>query len=202
MDSFESIVARNKQKLEAKRNAVAQQAAARAAKERRVAELVPKVLRDAQRVAKALSPIAVGHPAMETSELSRIELTTRPKWHDGGMSGHNTPPSKRAYRRAERQFEDLTHGRTFPVYDLEHSYTWHYQYSDDESSFITETYGIGQAGSIYWLQSRGLTEYRGIYGVTELRLQQRQGGDHEERLEAIHEGLGFVVAKYNLQLEK
>lgn len=200
MEPFDDIVAKHKKDFAEKRNIEARKAADIAAKKQRVAVLLPVVLREAQLVSRALkqNPKIVPYQAMDSNQLWGISKVTKPKWHSGGMSGHNSPPSQRAYRRAERQFAELTRGKTFPIYDLEQSYAWSTPNGDDGTSYVTENYSISEDGKIYEIASRGLIEHQGIYGVRALSLERDLDGDHERRLQTIREGLGFVMAKYGL----
>jgi len=192
MDSFESIIARQRRALQdAQDRSNAQATASRnAAMERQnlLALLRPQISHEARVVAQALERAGIpGRMAMNVHQLSSIYRGTAV--HPGGLGGR---PSDRQFRRADRRLADAVgSASTFPVWDMRTS--WRYTEHDDTDIF--ESHGLGSGGVVYKISTNFGDRGVDIIGAEQLDVQNMAETD---RLSAIRNGLGGLVARHNL----
>ena len=194
MESFEAIIARQREAIRAAQASNnAKTGAARdtaMARQNLLAALRPQVSYEAKVVAQALEHAGIpSRMALDVHQLSGIYRGTAP--HSGGMGGL-VSPTDRQHRRANRRLADAV-GRasTFPVWDMQTGW----QHRDYEDSDILEQHGLGKGGIVYKISSGFGDRGVDVIGAEQLDLQNMYETD---RLSAIRNGLGNLVARHNL----
>lgn len=165
---------------------------AQQAREHQRAQLARTVLHETSVVTHALGVARVQPDQLAVLNIYRINKASQAR---SDMSGYISPG---ALRRADSKRARLINKNSFGVWDMHSS--WSYTESSEPWDTTNHSYFLSPTGQLYFSNNYPKLPRDPTVAEPVMELPEYSYKD-ESKLEAIRQGLGYLVARYNLVVD-